>query len=364
MSDPTLVRPLAYSPAFEYLEKNEDVTVAELSQVIADMAQTMAQHTGHAMRGVHAKSHGLLFGMLHVLPGLPEQLAQGIFAESRDLRAIMRISAPPAEELPDNVSTPRGLAIKLVGVPGERLEGSEGESTQDFLMVNGPVFGRPGPAGFLKDVKLLASTTDKAPRAKQALSALLRGTEKALETVGAASGTLKALGGHPQTHPLGETFFSQVPILFGNYMAKLSCAPVSASLTALKDKVLEDTKDPDYLRHAVQAFFSQTAAPVEWELRVQLCTDIEKMPVEDASVQWPEEESPYIAVARLVFPPQPGWTAGQATQVDERMSFNPWHGVREHRPLGAVMRARRAVYATSTAFRSQFNGCPLREPQS
>lgn len=364
MSDPTLVRPLPYSPAFEFPEKDEEKTIAELDQTMLEMSTTMAEHTGHAMRSVHAKSHGLLFGMLHVLPGLPEQLAQGIFGRPGDYRAIMRISAPPAEELPDDVSTPRGLAIKLVGVPGERLEGAEGDTTQDFLMVNGPVFSRPGPAGFLKDVKLLSTTTDKSPRAKQALSALLRGTEKLIEAVGGESAKIKSMGGHPQTHPLGETFFSQVPVLYGNYMAKLSCAPVSPSLTALKDQVIEDTKDPDYLRHAVQQFFSGTAAPVEWELRVQLCTDIDKMPLEDASVQWPEEESPFIAVARLVFPPQPGWSADQSAQVDDSMSFNPWHGVAAHRPLGAVMRARRAVYKSSSAFRSRFNGCPLHEPKS
>ncbi|CAN5628761.1 catalase family protein [soil metagenome] len=363
MSDPTLVRPLPYDPSFEYAEKDEEATVTELSHTVLGMARTMADHTGHAMRSVHAKSHGILFGVLHVLP-LPPQLAQGLFAEPHDYRVIMRISAPPAEELPDSVSTPRGLALKMVGVTGERLPGSEAETTQDVLMVNGPVFGRPGPAGFLKDVKLLATTTDKAPRAKQALSALLRGTEKVLEAVGGGSGTLKSLGGHPQTHPLGETYFSQVPILFGQYMAKLSLAPVSPSLMALKDKAIADTSSPDYLRHAVQGFFSETTMPVEWELRAQLCTDISKMPLEDACVQWPEDESPYVAIARLVLPPQPGWTEQQAAQVDEGMSFNPWHGVTAHRPLGAVMRARRVVYAASAGFRSQFNGCPLHEPKS
>ena len=37
------------------------------------------------------------------------------------------------------MSTPRGLALKIIGVDGERLPDAGGH-TQDFVMVNGPVF--------------------------------------------------------------------------------------------------------------------------------------------------------------------------------------------------------------------------------
>lgn len=95
------------------------------------------------------------------------------------------------------------------------MPGSEGATTQDFPMANGLVFGNHGPKAFLKPVKLLAGTTDRAPRDKEVLSAVLRGAENALEALGGESATLKSLGGHPQTHPLGETFFTQVPCLCG-----------------------------------------------------------------------------------------------------------------------------------------------------
>ena len=93
---------------------------------------------------------------------------------------------------------------------------------------------RPGKK-FLGSLKLLASTTDKVPNLKRALSAALRGAEKVIEADGGESATLKALGGHPETNPLGETYFSQAPILYGAYMAKVLLAPVAAELRALTD---------------------------------------------------------------------------------------------------------------------------------
>lgn len=363
MSDPTLVNPLRYQSAFEKPEDGEQETVAELEKVMVDMAATMAAHTGHAMRAVHAKGHGLLKGELRVLDGLPQQLAQGLFATPDRYEVLMRVSTPPAEQLPDNISTPRGLAIKVLDVVGERVPGSSEQATQDFLMVNGPVFGRPGPKAFLKNVKLLASTTDKAPRAKEVLSAVLRGTEKALEAVGGQSATLKSLGGHPETNPLGETYFTQVPCLYGPYMAKFSLAPVSPSLTALKDQPLQ-SDGPDALRDAISTFFSSAGdGTAEWELRVQLCTDIDKMPVENASVEWPEALSPFIAVARLTVGPQQSWNADRSPALEDDLSFNPWHALAAHRPLGSVMRARRQVYAASVRHRAAHNGCPMHEPQ-
>ena len=61
-------------------------------------------------------------------------------------------------------------------------------------MVNGPVFTAPNAKAFLKSLKLLAKTTDRAEWAKKALSAVLRGTERVLEAVGGGSATLQTMG--------------------------------------------------------------------------------------------------------------------------------------------------------------------------
>ena len=360
--------PLPYDPRFEYEEEGELETRAELMQTLHTISSTTYQDNGHATRSVHAKSHGLLRGQLQVLDGLPAELAQGLFAQPATYPVVMRLSTIPGDILDDKVSVPRGMAVKVVGVPGTQLASlepdflpDEAATTQDFVMVNGPAFLAPTAKKFLGSLKMLAGTTDKAPRLKQALSSVLQGAEKALEAVGGESDTLKSLGGHPETHILGETFYSQAPILYGRYMAKVALVPVSNELTALTDAPVDLTDKPNGLREAVIDFFASHGAT--WEVRVQLCRDINSMPLENAAIEWPQEDSPYLPVARITALPQAGWSEALSRAIDDGMAFNPWHGVLEHRPLGSIMRVRKAAYAMSARFRFERTGKVLREPR-
>ncbi len=359
---PLAVSPLPFDPAFEQVPDDEAQTSEALVATMHSILETTAADYGQAVRSVHAKAHGLLTGTLTVAEGLPAPLAQGMFATPGTYPAVLRISTNPGDILDDKVSTPRGMALKVIGVHGERLPGSEGDTTQDFVMQNAKAFTAATPKAFLKTLKLLAKTTDKAAALKRALSAALRGIETTLEAMGGESGTLKSLGGHPLTHPLGETFYTVVPFLYGAYYAKLSVAPVSPSLTALTDQPVDLDGKPDGLREAVGTFFA--AHEGVWEVRVQLATSIDRMPIEDASVEWPEDESPYITVATVRVPQQPSWTPERVKQLDEGLSFSPWHGLAAHRPLGGVMRVRKPAYEHSAGFRGQHRGCPIHEPKS
>jgi hypothetical protein len=350
---------VAYSPDVEHRAPDEEETITALARLFTDMASTVAEHEGHAHRAVHAKGHALLRARFQVAHDLPAELAHGLFARPGAYDALVRLSSPPAEQLPDSVSTPRAMAVKILGVQGERVEGGDEQHSQDFLMVNGPAFTTPGVQGFLRAAKLLAATTERMPRTKQVLSATLRGAEAALEAVGGQSATLKALGGEPQHHPLGETFFTQVPFLYGPYMAKFSWVPVSPALLALTGQSLPSGEDAQ--RDAIAAFFADLAAPVMWELRVQLCRDLAQMPIEDASVVWPESISPFVPVGHLSIGAQPAWST-DAEAREDALAFAPWHALAAHRPLGSLNRARRVVMAASRQFRSQFNRCPIHEP--
>ena len=360
MTPTATTAPLRYEAGFEHDEKDEATTTAELIETLRHIAEKTFADSGHALRGVHAKNHGMVRGELQVLDGLPPQLAQGMFAAPKRYGVVMRISTSPGDILDDRISTPRGIGLKIIGVEGARLPGSEGDATQDFVMVNGPAFLAPGPKKFLRNLKLLAATTDKAEGLKRVLSAALQGAEKAVEALGGKSATLIGLGGHPETNPLGETYFTQVPVLYGDYMAKISLAPVSPELVALKDAKVDLHDKPNGLRGAVSDFFAGHGG--EWELRVQLCTDLQAMPIEDASVEWPQERSPYVAVARITVAPQPSTSADAGQAADDRIAFSPWHGIAAHRPLGAIMRVRKAVYEASKSFRAANNRCPIHEP--
>lgn len=352
--------PIVYRPDLETHEPDEQAIIDDLREVFVGMARTVADHEGHAYRAVHAKGQGLLRGRFEVLADLPAEFAQGLFAVPTTYAVIVRLSSPPAEQLPDTVSTPRAIALKVLDVQGERVPESQERASQDFLMVNGPTFTTPGPKGFLRSSKLLAATTERMPRTKSVISATMRGAERLLEAVGTGSGKIKGMGGEPQVHPLGETFHSQVPYRFGDFVAKFSLVPVSPALQALEGAGIDNS--PESQREAVDAFFRSLQAPVEWHLCAQLCRDLDTMPIEDASVEWPVEESPRVAVARVVMGPQVAWEGEKTQSSEDALTFDPWHALAAHRPLGALNRARLQVMAASRGFRSQHNGCPFHEP--
>lgn len=356
-----LLPPIPFDPSVEAEAPDEETTFAGMAETFRSIQETTYKDYGHAVRGVHAKSHGILFGALEVLPGLDPTLAQGLFAAPGTHEVVLRLSTNPGDILDDSVSTPRGLALKILGVAGEHVPEARG-GTQDFVLVNAPAFLVPDPKAFGRSLKLLAATTDTPQVFKKALSAVLRGTEGLLELVGGKSPTLVSLGGHPETHILGETFFSAVPIRWGEYVAKVAVAPVAPELTALTNAPLNVDGKPNGLRDAVTAFFAENAG--EWEVRAQLRRNADTMPVEDASVEWPQEESPYLPVARLTVPRQAGWSEARSRAVDDGMAFSPWNALAAHRPLGGIMRARKATYPRSAAFRSEHNGCPLGAPRS
>jgi len=148
-----------------------------------------------------------------------------------------------------------------------------------------------------------------------------------------------------------------VPFLFGDYIAKFSLVPASPALQALKGTEVDLHDKPDGLRLAVEDYFATQSG--EWDLRVQLCTDVKSMPVEDASVVWPEDESHYLTVARLSVAPHAAQPMQARHQEEDALFFSPWQGLAAHRPLGSINRVRRIAYEASGRARAERSGCPF-----
>jgi hypothetical protein len=178
---------------------------------------------------------------------------------------------------------------------------------------------------------------------------------------GRPNGSVATLGGHPETNILGETYHSQAPLRFGDYIAKISVAPISSALMALVQAPLNVNGVPNGLREAVVEFFRENGGV--WEVRAQLCTDLEKMPIENAAVVWSEQLSPFRPIARITVEPQSAWSDARVSAVDDGMSFSAWHGLMAHRPLGGIMRARKSAYEAARTFRAERNGRIIQEPR-
>ena len=94
---------------------------------------------------------------------------------------------------------------------------------------------------------------------------------------------------------------------------------------------------------------------------VQVQTDPHRMPIEDATVKWPERLSPYVPVAELRLPRQRFDLPAQLAFADN-LSYNPWHSLEAHRPLGNQNRARRRMYQELSQLRQSMNQAPHIEP--
>ncbi len=206
---------------------------------------------------------------------------------------------------------------------------------------------------------MLAKTTDRLEGVKKAMSAVLQPVAAGLKAVGLASPNIEQMGGAPPVHPLGETYFSQTAYRYGDHIVKWALFPVSRRLTELTGSHVHTSGRPDAIREAMNEALVEHGGT--WELRVQLCRDLEKQPVEDATVEWTEADTPFLTVAIIEVAPQIAWTPMDSSRTEDALAFNVWHGLAAHQPLGNINRARRETYERSAARRGQANGCPMHE---
>lgn len=352
------VVPIRYASDIETPAPDEAEAIDGIIAAMTHQSEIVAAREKHAVRASHAKSTGLVTGELTIGPDLPPELAQGLFAEPGTYQVAVRFAQGPGELLPDKVSTHRGMAIKVFGVNGEKLRGHL-DDTQDFVLASGPVFPSGTAQQFLKDEKQLETATPSSAGVKSAVSAIARGANKVLQALGTESPKADFFG-HPFSHPLSEPYYSQAPIRFGDYVAKIAAFPAMASMQGLADDKIDVSADSDGFRTAVVDFFRDN--DVEFDLRVQLWTDADTQPIEDASVEWPQDQSVFVTVARLKLPRQDAYSPERQRYFDDVMSFRPAHSLEAHRPLGSVMRARLKVYEALSAFRHEHNAVRQEEP--
>jgi hypothetical protein len=208
-----------------------------LIETLRSIGEQTLKDGGQVLRSVHAKTHGILHGEIEVPAALPEYHAQGLFARPARYPVVMRLSTIPGDILNDSVSTPRGLAIKIIGVQGERLEGAEADVTQDLVLVNGPAFGAPNARKLLATLKLLAKTTDRTQALKKVISGALRGVQDVIvATTGTPNVTVATLGGQPETHILGEAFTFAVRQLHRKTSCSLGVAGVGGACASPSER--------------------------------------------------------------------------------------------------------------------------------
>jgi hypothetical protein len=361
------------------LERDDPNFEQNLETVIDDLRQQMrasleAEGIGRVVRNAHAKGYGLARGEVEILAGLPKAYAQGIYATPGRHEAMVRFSNGTAHVGADRfLGAVCGMGLKLFGIDGPTLLEDEPDShTFDYAMINHPTFFVNTVEHYVFIHRLAnagtAPLSNELPEEHRARTYRLlhdwvtgEGTLPPEEWAWEELGAVLQLAQVKFVNLLLSTYWTMGAVRHGDYIAKVRATPVQA----FADRVVRRTLDPnaadEVFRPALVAELRER--PYEFDLQVQLCTDLNHMPIEDVTVPWPETLSPFVTVAKLRLPQQDIGGEDNLERMDAT-SMTPWRVTEAHRPLGNIMRARKEVYRQSSLLRHQANHQVREEPKN
>lgn len=327
----------------EYPMPDEPAHIEEILKLFRGMTERKYPAGVRPMRrDAHTKAHGCVKAEFTVLSDVPAAARLGLFKAPATYSAWIRFSNAFSSIASDQAIDVRGMAIKVMGVEGQKLlESEQHEKTQDFLLINHNVFFSPNTLTYLEFSR-------EYVKRESTLGYLLRPNRWRQAAI------LFRAGRGNMTNPLTSRYWSSVPFALGAAAIKYSAVPCDGISTGSPE-----SRSADFLREAMVAHLRDREAC--FDFMVQFQKDPVKMPVEDPSVEWDERASPFIPVARIRVPPQ---TFDSPRQMDyaEHLSFTPWHSLPEHRPIGGVNRIRKTVYEQISTLRHNANGTARREP--
>jgi hypothetical protein len=359
-----------YTPEIETIDPNIEEYMA---RIIAFWEKTVRESptregAGHALRGAHAKALGVVKAEVEILDDVPARYAQGIYAKPGRHGALIRFSSANNHLGPDAQLGPvLGFAMKIFEVDGTKLVDDEPDCTTfDLVLKNNPTFvantarhyavlqevgndsikylarGKAGFRELLTDLLTGKGTFEQSDWAWEEMFAFV----KAAQT--------------PVRNPLLSTYWTMAAVRHGDYVAKLRVAPTADSAAQVTHRELDLKSGPDVFGPALVD--ELRARPFDFDLQVQLCADLDAMPVNDATVEWPEKLSPFVTVARVHLPQQ-DISGPENFERGDALAFNQWRVTDAHRPMGEIMQVRR-IYTASAQVRRALNHQPTTEPTS
>jgi hypothetical protein len=366
-----------YSPD---VERADPTFEQSLQTVVENIKRHMeasfkVEGIGRVVRDAHAKGYGLARGEVEILSGLPDAYAQGIYARPGRHEALVRFSNGTSHTGADRfLGATVGIGLKLLGIEGETLLEDEPDSrTFDYALINHPTFFVNTIEHYVFLDPLFEATgtvppANESPEEKQAKMYRFlhdwvtgKGTLPPEEWAWKELGAFLELGQIKYVNLLLSTYWTMGAVRHGDYMAKVRVAPVQEFADRVVRRTLDQNAQEQVFRPALVAELQER--PYEFDIQVQLCADLDHMPVEDTTVRWSETLSPFGTVAKLRLPQQDIGGEDNFARMD-RTSMSPWRVTEEHRPLGNIMRARKEVYRQSSILRHQVNHQVRQEPTS
>jgi hypothetical protein len=313
----------------EQVAADEDERFARYAKGLV-AAQRKRSAAGGEGRALHRKQVLALDAELDVAASLPEHASHGLFASPGRHEVLVRLSNGAMERSSDRRPDVRGFSFKVFGVRGPNALGTGETTSQDFTMINHSKFSAAKAAEFAELVLAL----DRGPLA--VLGHLVRtyGLFGALRHAKAAQAVITK----PFSGFATESFNTVLPLCCGPYAMRARLLPPAGE------------PSPDARTDwAADLRARLDRGPLVYRMQLQFFVEEAITPIEDASVDWPETEAPWLDAATLTIPSQSfDDEAAKAREARaEQGIFDPWNALAEHRPLGDVMRARKVAYYAS-----------------
>jgi hypothetical protein len=328
-------------------ERSEPDEEQFLNDIIATMGKQMEGlwKPGNYQRCGNTKTHGIVRGEFTVRDDIPANMKRGIYAIPRTFPAWVRFSGPGPYITADIDDVGfMSMSIKLMDVPGPKLMDDE-KFTLDMFGVSTPTF-------VTADTKSNADLQSWSLKNASIFHFLKFRNHHVLDLI------MQSLWIKTQSSPLESQYFSCVPYLLGEGQA-MQYSMWSRLKARTPVPRLPLRPSDNYLRDAMVATLAKQ--DVEFDILLQLQTDAFKMPIENNAVYWPPRLSPRVPAAVLRIPRQKFDSPAQL-EFPNVLSYNPWHTIAEHRPLGNQSRARFRMYKALSTFRQSMNGVQHYEP--
>ena len=329
-------RPTANNVACWDSDGDTKIVTQRLKEMFVEMGQKTRIEIGQkpAERAVFRKQHGIAYGTFSIKKDISPEFKVGIFAGD-SYECAVRFSSDTGPTSPDLHST-LGLGLKLFGVKGPKLFG-EGDNA-DFIFQNIDRF-------FARDAQQMCAFTTAGVVDKDYDSYINKHPELA--------SILDAMT-KVEASCLSAGYWAILPFKLGEQnIVKYRLVPDDVDRGA-------PFNDNNYLALDLQQRLRNK--PAKFRFEIQLRTNPDTMPLDDAQVVWSTEESPYICIAELHLPQQDICAIGQA-EFGTALAFNIWRTLPLHEPLGSIAQTRKVVYAASAQTRHQANGQTNQEPE-
>jgi len=325
--------------AGERLLPGEAAAIQQIVETMTRMLRRDYPNGTLARRAAHAKSTGFVRAEFTVAE-VASDLRHGLFANPRRYDAWIRFSNSSPQVQNDRKRDVRGMAVKLLDVPGDKLLSDERPATtHDFVMTNGKAFFLSNPTEFAEFIRCAEAGR---PFAYFLGRNPLKWKLRQLNIVRTCLIRTENV--------LASSYWSQTPYRLGPHIVKFCALPIETAAPRGKSADLVSA-----LRDTL------SAGDVTFRFCVQRQGDARANPIEDPSIVWDEQIAPLQTVATIRIPQQTPASL-PALDMAEQFSFSPWHALPDHEPLGGINRARRVVYEQLSKVRHQLNGVVPTEP--